>query len=180
MPTGSSSAGHSSFWLLVSKVCCFRYPWLARELNFARALLTSELETIFAEAPLAPNSIANPRIREAHARATGKITALTPSTSSANTNRRMPGPDDDCPICYESMHGVHENTLSFCADCGNALHKECFQQCTILPSFDLPFRRPILSLSRASKHIEGWKATDLCVVPCAMGTSCWARLWAFQ
>lgn len=90
-----------------------------------RALLTSELETIFSEAPLAPNSVAHPRIREAHARATGTTTTAAAST----TNRRMPGPDDDCPICYESMHGVNEKSLVFCEDCGNALHRECFQQC---------------------------------------------------
>jgi hypothetical protein len=95
-----------------------------------RALLTSELEQIFAEAPLAPNSVANLRICEAHAQATGKTTTVAPSTSSKN--KRMPGPDDDCPICYESMHGVDEKSLVFCEDCGNALHKECFQQCTSL------------------------------------------------
>ncbi|KAF8236732.1 hypothetical protein L208DRAFT_1390229 [Tricholoma matsutake] len=91
---------------------------------YQKALLTSELETIFSEAPLAPNSVAHPRIREAHARATGKTTTAAAST----TNRRMPGPDDDCPICYESMHGVNEKSLVFCEDCGNALHRECFQQ----------------------------------------------------
>jgi hypothetical protein len=96
----------------------------------SRALLTSELEQIFAEAPLAPNSFAHPRIREAHARAIGKTIDAAPSTSGKN--KRMPGEDDDCPICYESMHGVNEKSLVFCEDCGNALHKECFQQCTSL------------------------------------------------
>ena len=98
---------------------------------YSRALLTSELETIFAQAPLAPNSVAHPHVREAHARATGKI----PSTSvpeDASTNKRIPGPDDDCPICYDGMHGVAEASLVFCEECGNALHKECFQQCQFL------------------------------------------------
>ncbi|KAG6810111.1 hypothetical protein H0H92_013253 [Tricholoma furcatifolium] len=94
-----------------------------------RALLTSELETIFANAPLAPNSIANPRIREAHARATGKATAATSSTdASTSEKRRIPGPDDDCPICYEAMHEVGEASLAFCEECGNAIHKQCFEQ----------------------------------------------------
>ncbi|KAF5378349.1 hypothetical protein D9615_008763 [Tricholomella constricta] len=90
---------------------------------YQKALLTSELETVFAEAPLAPNSIAHPRIREAHARATGKADAETQSPPK----KRIPGPDDDCPICYDGMHGVDEKSLVFCEDCGNALHKECFQ-----------------------------------------------------
>ncbi|RDB22884.1 hypothetical protein Hypma_009779 [Hypsizygus marmoreus] len=91
---------------------------------YQKALLTSELETVFAEAPLAPNAVANHRIREAYARATGKSTGATQST----TKKRIPGPDDDCPICYEGMHSVNEKSLIFCEDCGNALHKECFQQ----------------------------------------------------
>jgi hypothetical protein len=54
----------------------------------------------------------------------------------ASTNKRIPGPDDDCPICYDGMHGVAEASLVFCEECGNALHKECFQQCE---SFNSPF-----------------------------------------
>jgi len=79
-----------------------------------RALLTFELETIFAQAPLAPNSIAHPRIRDAYARATGKISA-TASFSKAqpeNEKKRIPGPEDDCPICYEGMHGADKNKLT--------------------------------------------------------------------
>jgi hypothetical protein len=41
----------------------------------------------------------------------------------------MPGPDDDCAICYEGMHGVEEAVLTFCGECVNAVHKDCFQQC---------------------------------------------------
>ncbi|KAF8958058.1 hypothetical protein BDZ97DRAFT_1843889 [Flammula alnicola] len=81
---------------------------------YQKALLTSELQEIFAEAPLAPNSMA-------HAHAT---TSTVQATS--NKNKRIPGPDDDCPVCYDGMHGVAEASLVFCEDCGNALHKECF------------------------------------------------------
>jgi len=94
---------------------------------YQKALLTSELETIFAQAPLAPNSVAHAHVREAHARATGKVPA-TSVPEDASTNKRIPGPDDDCPICYDGMHGVAETSLVFCEECGNALHKECFQQ----------------------------------------------------
>ncbi|KAF4615107.1 hypothetical protein D9613_013017 [Agrocybe pediades] len=97
---------------------------------YQKALLTSELQQIFANAPLAPNSVAHAHVREAYARATGKIPANAPSTSAeeAKKNRRIPGPDDDCPICYDGMHGTAETALVFCEECGNALHKECFQQ----------------------------------------------------
>ncbi|KAF9460642.1 hypothetical protein BDZ94DRAFT_1311296 [Collybia nuda] len=92
---------------------------------YQKALLTSELETIFAEAPLAPNATAHPLVQEAHARAIGKASS---AIQGASTKKRIPGPGDDCPICYEGMHEVNENSLAFCEDCGNALHKECFQQ----------------------------------------------------
>ena len=97
--------------------------------GYSRALLTNELETIFAEAPLAPNSIAHAHVREAHARATGKAPATSMAEDAGNKNKRIPGPEDDCPICYDGMHGIAETSLVFCEECGNALHKECFQQC---------------------------------------------------
>ncbi|KAJ7673593.1 hypothetical protein B0H17DRAFT_1161807 [Mycena rosella] len=53
---------------------------------YQKALLTTELETIFENAPLAPNALAHPRICEAYARATGKTTG-TPSTPESS-----PGP----------------------------------------------------------------------------------------
>ncbi|KAG5721385.1 Mitogen-activated protein kinase kinase kinase 1 [Termitomyces sp. T112] len=93
---------------------------------YQKALLTTELEKTFAEAPLAPNALANSRIREAHARAKGK--AITTPDTDSSSKKRIPGPDDDCPICYEGMHGVNENLLTFCEGCGNALHKQCFEQ----------------------------------------------------
>ena len=97
-------------------------------LPISRALLTSELETIFASAPQAPNALANSRVRDAFARATGK--AVSSSNSESGAKKRLPGPGDDCPICYEDMHHADEKTLTFCETCGNALHTECFNQCT--------------------------------------------------
>lgn len=94
---------------------------------YQKALLSSELQEIFSHAPPAPNSVINQRARDAYARATGKAT--TPSEESeAAKKRRTPGPEDDCPICYESMHGVEGNTLIWCETCANAVHKECFTQ----------------------------------------------------
>lgn len=71
--------------------------------------------------------MAHPHVREAYARATGKATPAAANTA-ATKKKRVPGPDDDCPICYDGMHGVAETSLVFCEDCGNALHKECFGQ----------------------------------------------------
>jgi len=33
------------------------------------------------------------------------------------------------------MHGVDKNRLTWCDECGNALHKECFDQCTLVICF---------------------------------------------
>jgi len=102
---------------------------VSRESGFwyQKALLTTELETIFAEAPLAPNSVEHPRVSEAYAQATGKATSSKVTDDSTN-KRRIPGPEDDCPICYETMHVVDTKSLTFCVECGNALHNECFEQ----------------------------------------------------
>ncbi|KAF5323878.1 hypothetical protein D9611_008410 [Ephemerocybe angulata] len=98
------------------------------ELWYQKALLTSELESIFANAPAAPNAVTNRRVQEAYARATGKVPATAEAGSSKKDNRKIPGEDDDCPICYETMFGVKEDKLVFCEDCGNALHSGCFAQ----------------------------------------------------
>ena len=99
-----------------------------------RALLTSELQSIFANAPQAPTALANTRVRDAYARATGSATTPTASDSK----KRIPGPEDSCPICYEGMHGISQDKLVFCEECGNALHTECFAQCSVLWCLSLP------------------------------------------
>ena len=91
-----------------------------------RALLASELRGIFTNAPMAPSVLAHDSVRNAYASATGKI----PKSASSDTKRRVPGPEDTCPICYECMHGESESRLTFCEECGNALHSECFEQCS--------------------------------------------------
>ncbi|KAL4076942.1 hypothetical protein V8B97DRAFT_1355794 [Scleroderma yunnanense] len=103
---------------------------------YQKALLTSELADIFAAAPPAPNSVASQRVREAYARATEKTasqcSAETMSSneqsSSAKGPRRQPTQEDDCPICYECMHGAADTTLVWCETCGNAVHKQCFAE----------------------------------------------------
>jgi len=98
-------------------------------INHFRALLTDELESVFAKAPEAPNSVTSPRVREAFLRATGQIAES--SSAATNIKRRIPGEEDDCPICYDTMYHVAEAALTFCEECGNALHKECFVQCML-------------------------------------------------
>jgi len=93
----------------------------------SRALLANELQSIFANAPQAPNALAHENVREAYARTIGKAPELTPMGSK----RRIPGPEDSCPICYECMHGVSQDKLVFCEECGNALHTECFGRCSL-------------------------------------------------
>ncbi|KAI0748338.1 hypothetical protein C8Q80DRAFT_1270759 [Daedaleopsis nitida] len=92
---------------------------------YQKALLTSELEDIFAHAPRAPAAIAHERILNAYAQATGKKVA---SSSQGGSKKRLPAEDDDCPICYDDMHKADEKTLTFCEECGNGLHTVCFQQ----------------------------------------------------
>jgi len=94
---------------------------------FQKALLTSELQDIFSQAPLAPNALANARVREAYARATGKATSSSAAAKQPE-KKRVPGPEDDCPICYENMHRAKADILVWCEECGNGLHKECFTQ----------------------------------------------------
>ncbi|KAJ2923755.1 hypothetical protein H1R20_g13336, partial [Candolleomyces eurysporus] len=74
--------------------------------SFTRALLTSELETIFANAPAAPNAVTNRRVQEVYARATGK--ASEPASATPDSKKKMPEEEDDCPICYETMYQAKE------------------------------------------------------------------------
>ncbi|KAI0780721.1 hypothetical protein BD413DRAFT_499548 [Trametes elegans] len=92
---------------------------------YQKALLTSELQEIFNDAPRAPAGVAHERVRNAYAQATGKAVA---SASAASGKKRLPQKEDDCPVCYENMHNVAEELLIFCMECGNGLHKDCFQQ----------------------------------------------------
>lgn len=103
-----------------------------RYLSVVRALLNSELEQIFANAPIAPNSMAHPHVLAAHAKATGKAPAETPAGGTVPGNRRIPTEEDDCPVCYEGMHEAAHDTLEWCIACGNALHQECFAQCKLI------------------------------------------------
>ncbi|KAK0225282.1 hypothetical protein IW262DRAFT_1354538 [Armillaria fumosa] len=89
---------------------------------YQKALLTTELQDVFAHAP---NAVVNERLRQAHLQATGKASA---SGSNKANNKRVPTDEDDCPICYDKMHTEPENRLTWCEVCGNAVHGVCFAQ----------------------------------------------------
>lgn len=95
-----------------------------------RALLSTELAHIFANAPTAPNSVLNPRVQAAYSKALGQSsTEGEAETATPAGRKRKIEENDDCPICYEGIHGIDEKSLVFCRECGNAVHKVCFQQC---------------------------------------------------
>ncbi|KAJ9601883.1 hypothetical protein H2200_013632 [Cladophialophora chaetospira] len=73
-------------------------------LQYQLALLTSELEEIFASAPPLPTDLAE----------------------DSKGNRKPT--DGECPICYMDLDEEH-NKLVWCkAQCGHNLHKSCFDQ----------------------------------------------------
>jgi len=118
-----ASRGHHCKHILFIFLKVLQVPE-SSELWYQKALLRNELESIFSNAPKAPNALAHVKVREAYARATGEASAST----SSDSKKRIPGPEDSCPICYESMHANAQNKLVFCDECGNALHTECFGQ----------------------------------------------------
>ncbi|KAL1731103.1 hypothetical protein EV714DRAFT_283609 [Schizophyllum commune] len=94
------------------------------DLWYQSGLLSSELESIFNNAPTAPRASAK-HIQDAYDRATGKVKKQPESSTTAN---KMPEEGDDCAICYDGMHGQAASALVWCRVCKNALHKECFNQ----------------------------------------------------
>ncbi|KAF9078321.1 hypothetical protein BDP27DRAFT_1440792 [Rhodocollybia butyracea] len=128
---------------------------------YQKALLTSELAEIFAAAPPPPqlrgSFIANQAVVGAWRQATGRETGSTTETTSFGislctlgaspfTNpllseapnpddpRRVPGSEDDCPICYDKMNAAEldlkslDKLLQWCHNCHNAVHQECWTQ----------------------------------------------------
>ncbi|KAJ7203801.1 hypothetical protein GGX14DRAFT_647966 [Mycena pura] len=68
------------------------------------------------------------RLQEQQAQRASQEQGLdAPSTpeAAAGPKRRIPGEEDDCPICYDNMNAATE-MLTFCEECGNAVHGECF------------------------------------------------------
>lgn len=73
---------------------------LDSNLYYQKALLTRELESIFAHAPRAPQDVTAERLRTLYRVATGQEEASSSSTGTL-TQKRLPGKDDSCPVCCE-------------------------------------------------------------------------------
>lgn len=88
-------------------------------LVYQLALLSSELQEIFAHAPPIPSTIPSDDEREEGSKKS--------SNSNNNNDNRKPT-DGECPICYMDLDEPH-NDLVWCkAQCGHNLHKSCFDQ----------------------------------------------------
>jgi len=103
---------------------------------YQRALLSTELESIFASAPAAPHATAtNAKVKAAYDVATGKAASVAQNdeaVSGENEGKPLPEEGDDCGICYDSMDGepdVLRKTLSWCTTCRKPVHSQCFAMC---------------------------------------------------
>ncbi|KAH7097506.1 hypothetical protein BKA62DRAFT_817143 [Auriculariales sp. MPI-PUGE-AT-0066] len=97
---------------------------------YQAALLTSELEWVFSNAPAAPQlSITNARVKAAYDTATGKILAAAADDGTIDDTDKLPEDGDDCGICYDEMAGNEQTlrkTLSWCTTCHKPVHTNCF------------------------------------------------------
>ncbi|GAA5984209.1 hypothetical protein JCM10908_006091 [Rhodotorula pacifica] len=104
-------------------------PWTSN-LWYQSALLTSELQAIFALARPAPRNVLEDRVKTAYEISTGKKKPEEGETAQDGpVKKRIPHDGDSCPICYEDFEPGSEKGLVFClsiSGCGNALHAECF------------------------------------------------------
>lgn len=107
-------ASHNSFtYCLQGNECKHKVYALANvlkaapDMQYQRAFLTNELESIFADAPPIPNA--------------------TSDSKEDNDGKRKPV-EGECPICYMDFD-PDNNELVWCkAACGNNMHKTCFEQ----------------------------------------------------
>lgn len=81
-------------------------------LVYQLALITEELEEIFAKAPAIPTDA----VSDAEA------------DPSIKSNRKAIEADSECPICYMEMTAGGDELVWCKAACGNNMHKSCFDQ----------------------------------------------------
>jgi hypothetical protein len=95
------------------------------ELIYQRALLSSELASLFAgraSASSAPiDAVASSSVVQAYAAATGKapVSAVQPEQRDAAA---------DCPICFEPLG---KEKLEVCSTCRNGIHAQCFEHWSV-------------------------------------------------
>jgi len=95
---------------------------------YQRALLTSELEEIFAAAPelrMLTDVRADNLTRKAVKKATGEDVEDDVEDDTKVEQKPLEG--NDCPICLEDFTAADKNKVVWCkAQCGNNIHKQCF------------------------------------------------------
>ena len=99
-------------------------------LIYQQALLTSELNEIFANADAQNNDLsilAEQPIRDAYHATTGDPSVVIPTMKSKIEQKPMTD-DDECPICFESMMNEKNNIIFCTRSCGNNIHKNCFEK----------------------------------------------------
>lgn len=117
-------------------------------LYYQKALLSTELEQIFAQAPAAPTSATSSRLMAAYEKATGRQSTASGASSSTQEQRIEEG--DDCAICYDGMDAGKLDLLTFCVTCNKPVHKGCFTQCAPLVCVVCP-RTPDRSQGRGRR-----------------------------
>jgi len=91
---------------------------------YQKALLTSELQEIFSQAPKDPsaNIVADKTVQEKYQEIVGPRIEFVPQKAIE--------PDDTCPVCYDSMSA--SEALVFCkSSCGKSLHAQCFKEWSV-------------------------------------------------
>ena len=100
------------------------------ELVYQKALLSSELETIFNNAPQTLFGVlANDQVRTKYAQMTGNAVDNSNSNDNKIERKEIEG---DCAICMEEMiegKNDRKNALVWCqGQCGQNIHKQCFNE----------------------------------------------------
>ncbi|KAG2386053.1 hypothetical protein C9374_003202 [Naegleria lovaniensis] len=119
---------------------------------YQKALLHSELESIFKDAPPIPTSVqASERVVKEYKHLTGE--AEGESVQESTTTKQKPLHDAHCPICYEAFSGSEKT--DFCKVCGNNIHEDCIKMWKgFNPSFPCPVcRAPQLGKASANKKV---------------------------
>nr|CAG4714053.1 unnamed protein product [Naegleria fowleri] len=120
---------------------------------YQKALLRSELESIFKDAPPIPSSVqASERVVKEYKHLSGEAQE---NSEQFSTVKRRPLQDVHCPICYETFGGSEKT--DFCKMCGNNIHQDCIKMWkSFNPNFPCPVcRAPQLgNLAATGKVVE--------------------------
>lgn len=102
------------------------------EYIWQRALLSTELREIFANAPVLANlgsSVrANANVRKSYNKLMG-IEGDEEGETESSKGKQKPLEGNECPICLEDFESSDKNKVVFCkGQCGNNIHGVCWEQ----------------------------------------------------